>query len=40
MRLIYQDKSETIDANMSDFQIGGRKGKIVHSPLNVDDSAL
>ena len=27
MKLIYQDKSKTIDANMSDFQIGGRKGR-------------
>ena len=27
MKLIYQDKSKTINANMSDFQIGGRKGR-------------
>ena len=32
MRLIYQDKSETIDSNMSDFQIGGRKEKKREGP--------
>ena len=35
IRLIYQDKSKTIDANMSDFQIGGRRGKNVRDHIFV-----
>ena len=35
LKLIYQDKAKTIDSNMSDFQIGGRKGKHVRDHLFV-----
>ena len=35
MRLIYQDKSKIIDDNMSDFQIGGRRGKNVRDHIFV-----
>ena len=35
LKLIYQDKSKTIDSHMSDFQIGGRKGKNVRDHLFV-----
>ena len=40
MRLIYQDKSETIDANMSDFQIGGRKGKNVRDHIFIVNGTI
>ena len=33
LKLIHQDKSETIDSHMSDFQIGGRKGKKCKGPF-------
>ena len=33
LKLIYQDKYKTIDAHMTDFQIGGRKGKNVRDHL-------
>ena len=32
MRLIHQDKADTIDSNMSDFQIDGRKTKKCEGP--------
>ena len=35
LKLIHQDKSKTIDSHMSDFQIGGRKGKNVRDHLFV-----
>ena len=35
LRLIYQSKNEIIDSNMTDFQIGGRKGKNVRDHLFV-----
>ena len=35
LKLIYQDKIKTIDNHMSDFQIGGRKGKNVTDHLFV-----
>ena len=35
LKLIYQDKSKTIDAHMTDFQIGGRKGKNVRDHIFV-----
>ena len=40
MRLIYQDKSETINSNMSDFQIGGRKGKNVRDHIFVVNGVI
>ena len=33
VRLIHQDKSKTIDSHMSDYQIGGRKGKNVRDHI-------
>ena len=33
MRLIYKDKYEIIDSNMSDSQVGGRKGKNVRNHI-------
>ena len=33
MRLIYKDKYEIVDSNMSDSQVGGRKGKNVRNPI-------
>ena len=35
MKLLYQDKSEIIESNISAFQIGGRKGKNVRDHLFV-----
>ena len=35
LKLIHQDKSKTVDAHMSDFQIGGRKGKNMRDHLFV-----
>ena len=35
MKLIYREKSETIDENMSEFQIGGWKGRNVRDHLFV-----
>ena len=35
MRLIYQDKFKTIDSHISDFQIGGRKGRNVRDHIFV-----
>ena len=35
LKLIYQDKSRTIDTHMTDYQIGGRKGKNVRDHLFV-----
>ena len=40
MRLIYQDKSAIIDSNMSDFQIGGRKGKNVRDHIFVVNGVI
>ena len=33
MRLIHQDKSKIIDSHMTDYQIGGRKGKNVRDHI-------
>ena len=33
LKLIYQDKIKTIDSHISDFQIGGRKGKNIRDHL-------
>ena len=35
LKLIYQDKSKIIDSHMSEFQIGGRKGRNVRDHLFV-----
>ena len=35
LRLIYQDKMKTIDSHITDFQIGGRKGRNVRDHLFV-----
>ena len=35
LKLIYQDKSKIIDSNMSEYQIGGRKGRNVRDHLFV-----